>query len=46
VAVAVVELLEVVDVEHHQRQRAVVARAARHLAIDELQEVALVVDPA
>ena len=41
---AVVDLLEVVDVEHHQRQRAPVAMRARDLALDRVQEVALVED--
>ena len=39
----VVDLLEVIDVEHQQRQRPAVARAARDLALEELEEVALVV---
>src|SRR5678816_2036186 len=43
VAVLVVDLLEVVDVEHQQRQRPAVARAACDLALEELEEVALVV---
>ena len=44
VAVAVVDLLEVVDVEHHQRQRPPVAVRARDLALERLEEVALVED--
>jgi hypothetical protein len=43
VAVLVVDRLEVIDVEHQQRQRPAVARAARDLALEELEEVALVV---
>ena len=42
VPVLVVDLLEVVDVEHHQRQRPLVARAARDLLLEVLDEVALV----
>ena len=41
---AVVHLLEVIDVEHHQRQRAPVAVRARDLALDRVHEVALVED--
>ena len=36
--------LEAVDVEHDQRQRPAVAGRARQLAVEELQQVALVVD--
>ena len=36
--------LEAVQVEHDQRQRPVVARRPRQLAVEELQQVALVVD--
>ncbi len=39
----VVDLLEVIDVEHDQRQRPLVTRAARDLAVERLEEVALVV---
>ena len=35
--------LEVIDVEHQQRQRPAVAGAAGDLALEELEEVALVV---
>ncbi len=41
---AVVDLLEVIDVEHHQRQRSPVAVRARYLAFDRVHEVALVED--
>src|SRR6185369_3092830 len=44
VAVGVVLLLEIVDVEKHERKIAVVAAAARDLALERLVEVALVVD--
>ena len=39
----VVDELEVIDVEHEQRQRPAVAGAAGDLALEELEEVALVV---
>ena len=45
VAVRVVDLLEVIDVEHHERQRMAVAARDRDLALEELHEEALVVDP-
>ena len=44
VAVGVVDLLEVVDVEHDQRQRPPVALRARDLALEQLVEEPLVVD--
>ncbi len=45
VAVDVVDLLEVVDVDHHERHRLVDGRAARQLAPQPLVEVAVVVEP-
>jgi len=45
VSVAVVDRLEVVDVEHDQRERALVAPRAAELALEELAERALVVNP-
>ena len=44
VAVHVVDALEVVDVEHEDREVALVAAAADDLALERLVEVALVVD--
>ena len=45
VAEDVVHLLEVVDVEHHQRDVLVLAEALRQLAAEALVEVAVVVEP-
>ena len=45
VAVGVVDLLEVVDVEHHQRQLVTEALGARRLLRDQLAEAPLVGEP-
>ena len=42
---AVVDQLEIVEVEYEQRQLAAVAVGARDLALEQLVEVALVVEP-
>src|SRR5437016_14512059 len=44
VTVCVVDLLEMVDVEQDQRQRAAVAKAPGHFALDEVDQVAAVED--
>ena len=44
VAQLVVDLLETVEVEQHQRQRPAIARRTSQLAVEELQQVALVED--
>jgi hypothetical protein len=42
--IRVVALLEVVDVEHHQRERPIIAAGPAQLALEGLEEVALVED--
>ena len=41
-SVAVVDLLEVVDIEHDEREHAAVPHRAVQLALDRLEEVALI----